>query len=61
MIEAFSDMQAAGRQTPTRRSWPAVSRPRCAHTFLGLFLAVPCLAAFGMLRTMVDRLTVAVR
>ena len=28
------------------------------HTFLGLFLAVPCLAAFGVLRTIVDRLTV---
>ena len=28
------------------------------HTFLGLMLAVPCLAAFGVLRTMVDRLTV---
>ena len=28
------------------------------HTFLGLALAVPCLAAFGVLRTIVDRLTV---
>jgi biopolymer transport protein ExbB len=28
------------------------------HTFLGLFLAIPCLAAFGILRTIVDRLTV---
>jgi len=28
------------------------------HTFLGLALAVPCLAAFGVLRTMVDRLTI---
>jgi hypothetical protein len=28
------------------------------HTFLGLFLAIPCLAAFGVLRTLVDRLTV---
>jgi biopolymer transport protein ExbB len=28
------------------------------HTLLGLVLAVPCLAAFGVLRTIVDRLTV---
>jgi len=28
------------------------------HTFLGLFLAIPCLAAFGVLRTIVDRLTI---
>ena len=28
-----------------------------AHTFLGLFLAIPTLAAFGILRTQVDRLT----
>jgi biopolymer transport protein ExbB/TolQ len=28
-----------------------------AHTFLGLFLAIPTLAAFGILRTMIDRLT----
>ena len=28
------------------------------HTMLGLMLAIPCLAAFGVLRTMIDRLTV---
>ena len=28
------------------------------HTMLGLMLAVPCLAAFGFLRTMVDKYTV---
>jgi hypothetical protein len=28
------------------------------HTFLGLALAVPCLASFGVLRTIIDRLTV---
>jgi biopolymer transport protein ExbB len=28
------------------------------NTMLGLLLAVPCLAAFGVLRTIVDRLTV---
>jgi hypothetical protein len=28
------------------------------HTFLGLMLAIPCLAAFGWLRTIIDRLTV---
>jgi biopolymer transport protein ExbB len=34
-----------------------ISKALC-HTFLGLTLAVPCLASFGILRTIVDRLTV---
>ena len=55
MIQAFSAMQAAkGDANP--HNWPAVFPARL--TFLGLFLAIPCLAAFGVLRTIVDRLTV---
>src|SRR5829696_1864597 len=57
MIEAFSAMQAAeGNASPASLAG-GISRA-LAHTFLGLFLAVPCLACFGVLRTMVDRLTV---
>src|SRR5687767_7618861 len=57
MIEAFSAMQAAqGAASPADLAG-GISRA-LAHTFLGLFLAVPCLACFGVLRTLVDRLTV---
>ena len=57
MIEAFSAMQAAqGAASPADLAG-GISRA-LAHTFLGLFLAVPCLACFGILRTIVDRLTV---
>ncbi len=57
MIEAFSAMQAAqGAASPADLAG-GISRA-LAHTFLGLFLAVPCLACFGVLRTIVDRLTV---
>ncbi|HLL89667.1 MAG TPA: MotA/TolQ/ExbB proton channel family protein [Tepidisphaeraceae bacterium] len=57
MIEAFSAMQAAGGNANPAELAGGISTALC-HTFLGLFLAVPCLAAFGILRTMVDRLTV---
>jgi biopolymer transport protein ExbB len=58
MIDAFTHMSSAGAQGAS----PAVlaggiSKALC-HTMLGLILAVPCLAAFGILRTVVDRLTV---
>src|SRR5687768_17197130 len=57
MIEAFAAMQAAeGNASPAELAG-GISRA-LAHTFLGLFLAVPCLACFGVLRTIVDRLTV---
>jgi biopolymer transport protein ExbB len=57
MIYAFSAMQAAeGSANPSDLAG-GISTALC-HTFLGLFLAIPCLAAFGILRTMVDRLTV---
>lgn len=57
MIQAFSDMNAAGGNANPAQLAGGISKA-LAHTFLGLFLAVPCLAAFGVLRTMVDRLTV---
>ena len=57
MIEAFSAMSAAGGNASPAQLAGGISKA-LAHTFLGLFLAVPCLACFGVLRTMVDRLTV---
>jgi len=57
MIAAFSAMQAAKGQADPSKLAGGISTALC-HTFLGLFLAVPCLAAFGILRTIVDRLTV---
>ena len=56
MIHAFSTMQAKGGATTPADLAGGVSIALC-HTFLGLFLAIPCLAAFGILRTIVDRLT----
>ncbi|MEO6435836.1 MAG: MotA/TolQ/ExbB proton channel family protein [Tepidisphaeraceae bacterium] len=57
MIHAFSTMQAKGGATTPADLAGGVSIA-LTHTFLGLFLAIPCLAAFGVLRTIVDRLTV---
>jgi biopolymer transport protein ExbB len=57
MIKAFSTMQAKGGATTPADLAGGVSIALC-HTFLGLFLAIPCLAAFGWLRTVVDRNTI---
>jgi biopolymer transport protein ExbB len=57
MIEAFQAVQAASGAANVGELSGGISTALC-HTFLGLMLAVPCLAAFGILRTMVDRLTV---
>ncbi len=57
MIQAFSAMQAAQGAADPSKLAGGISTALC-HTFLGLFLAIPCLAAFGILRTLVDRLTV---
>lgn len=57
MIEAFSAMQAAQGQANPAQLAGGISTA-LTHTFLGLALAVPCLAAFGVLRTIVDRLTI---
>ena len=57
MIEAFQDLMAAGGDANPSKLAGGISTALC-HTFLGLFLAVPCLAVFGILRTMVDRITI---
>ncbi len=57
MIDAFAALQAAkGAANPADLAGGISAA--LTHTFLGLMLAVPCLAAFGVLRTMVDRLTI---
>jgi biopolymer transport protein ExbB len=56
MIDAFSAMNAAGGNASPSELAGGISKA-LAHTMLGLILAVPCLAAFGVLRTLVDRLT----
>src|SRR6478735_9018673 len=56
MIAAFQDLMAAGGDAKPAELAGGISTALC-HTFLGLFLAVPCLAVFGIQRTMVDRLT----
>ncbi|HET6246818.1 MAG TPA: MotA/TolQ/ExbB proton channel family protein [Tepidisphaeraceae bacterium] len=58
MIYAFSEMQKSGAAgaDPSRLAG-GISKALC-HTFLGLALAIPCLASFGVLRTIVDKLTV---
>lgn len=55
MIEAFTKMAGAG-STDTSVLAAGISKA-LAHTFLGLFLAVPALMAFGILRQMTDKLT----
>jgi biopolymer transport protein ExbB len=57
MILAFSGVAAQHGAADVSVLSLGISKALC-HTFLGLFLAVPCLAAFGVLRTVVDRLTV---
>jgi biopolymer transport protein ExbB len=57
MIYAFQEVSSSeGRADVSKLSY-GISTALC-HTFLGLFLAVPCLGAFGWLRTRVDRLTI---
>ena len=57
MILAFRAMNAAGGNASPAQLAGGIATA-LMHTFLGLALAVPCLACFGVLRTMVDRLTV---
>jgi biopolymer transport protein ExbB len=57
MISAFSAMQESKGDANPAQLAGGISQA-LTHTFLGLFLAIPCLAAFGILRTIVDRLTV---
>ena len=57
MIDAFGMMNASGGNANPTEHAGGISKALC-HTMLGLMLALPCLAAFGVLRTIVDRLTV---
>jgi biopolymer transport protein ExbB len=58
MINAFAVVQNKAGQANVPDLAGGISKALC-HTFLGLTLAIPCLAAFGVLRTLVDRLTIA--
>jgi len=58
MIEAFGAMKAAGGNANPDVLAGGIAKA-LAHTFMGLFLAVPCLAAYGILRQMTDKLTVS--
>lgn len=55
MIKAFDAMQVSGTADASKLAGGIATA--LAHTFAGLFLAIPTLACFGILRTMVDRLT----
>lgn len=57
MIVAFDAMDRAGGNASPAQLASGIAIA-LAHTFMGLFLAVPSLAAFGVLRTLIDRLTV---
>ena len=57
MIGTFSAVKDAGGQANVAELSGGISKA-LAHTFLGLMLAVPCLSAFGVLRTFVDKLTI---
>jgi len=57
MINAFQAMSESGGNADPKVLSGGISQA-LTHTMLGLLLALPCLAAFGVLRTMVDRLTV---
>lgn len=56
MMVAFDQMmQAQGQANPAQLAGGIATA--LAHTFLGLFLAIPNLAAYGVLRQKVDKLT----
>jgi biopolymer transport protein ExbB len=57
MIVAFEEMNRSGGQANPAQLSGGISKA-LAHTMAGLILALPCLAAFGILRTMIDRLTI---
>jgi biopolymer transport protein ExbB len=57
MIVAFEEMSRSGGQANPAQLSGGISKA-LAHTMAGLILALPCLAAFGILRTMIDRLTI---
>jgi biopolymer transport protein ExbB len=57
MIDAFLALNASGGNASPATLAFGISKA-LVHTMLGLLLAVPCLAAFGILRTLVDKYTV---
>jgi biopolymer transport protein ExbB len=57
MIDSFQQMSLQSGDTSPAVLAGGISKALC-HTMLGLMLALPCLAAFGVLRTFIDRLTV---
>lgn len=57
MIDAFLALNASGGNASPANLAFGISKA-LVHTMLGLLLAVPCLAAFGFLRTIVDKYTV---
>ena len=57
MIKSFNELNAAAGEAKPADLAIGIATA-LTHTMLGLMLAIPCLAAFGILRTMVDRLTV---
>lgn len=57
MILAFDKMQSSAAGADPKELAGGIATA-LAHTFMGLFLAVPALAAFGILRTITDRLTI---
>ena len=57
MIVAFEEMNRSGGNANPAQLSGGISKA-LAHTMAGLILALPCLAAFGVLRTMIDRLTI---
>jgi len=57
MIDAFLALNASGGNASPATLAFGISKA-LVHTMMGLLLAVPCLAAFGILRTLVDKYTV---
>jgi biopolymer transport protein ExbB len=57
MIVAFEEMSRSGGNANPAQLSGGISKA-LAHTMAGLILALPCLACFGILRTIIDRLTV---
>ncbi|HEX4056553.1 MAG TPA: MotA/TolQ/ExbB proton channel family protein [Tepidisphaeraceae bacterium] len=57
MIDAFLALNASGGNASPANLAFGISKA-LVHTMLGLLLAIPCLAAFGFLRTIVDKYTV---
>lgn len=56
MINAFNVLHEHGGEVHAKQLAGGISQA-LTHTMLGLMLAIPCIAAFGVLRTMVDRVT----